>query len=642
MKAVEDRYGRLIWLANAASATPDWVRQYLPVFDGVTMYANWDEPTQIKLFAEIAPLLHDEFPQKIFEGGIHTTYCVHFHYGGVAPRLTEKYRNSWDITLAAKPDAVTITNWFDTYENSRIMPSYELDDSMLRIAQQRLAGWRGQEPRRTELPDLYVANYTNVLLGQPLRCEVLGFPLTDASKPVQITLELCDDQDAVVHAFPVRDMVLDDLRVEAFEMPSESLARYQALHPRLAYVWNGRTIRTDPFPPTLLVTSLRPHLLFWCRALKGMIVNQGERDWSLNGSHPGETASWPADGLGVISGSAFSNRSRADDVDHGGGWVRILRNGREMESFANWNLALTTVVRLPNPGAALDWYNLELENSNGGRYLSPPVWVSGATRPGLVALPILLESGEVREVEVEAARVPFFLYACDRDAGNLLLDSSGYEHHGYLGGAGYGGGHLARTGYRHEHVGPVPPLAAQDGVRFVAGADERGFLEFSGTGYVMIQGGTAFPYASTWELSVRPTEIGTRQEILGTPNGQLTVALGADGRIEVRRGGALEAAGGARPPEQTTVRLTGRAPVATGSWTQVAIVYDLRHVALYLNGELQQEELLAPSRAHEWINAVVLGGGCEFPYQPSPSFKGGLRQVRIYGRNLRPEEFLRP
>ena len=81
-----------------------------------------------------------------------------------------------------------------------------------------------------------------------------------------------------------------------------------------------------------------------------------------------------------------------------------------------------------------------------------------------------------------------------------------------------------------------------------------------------------------------------------------------------------------------------RAPVDT--WTHIAVVYDPQKLSLFVNGLLQDSKPLAPSRASEWINAVVIGGDCAFPYNPKPSFKGGIRGVRIYGRNLSPAEFL--
>ena len=639
---VEANHGRMIWLVNAWRSTPDWIRAMMPSVDGISMYANWSEETQRSLYQWIAPLMHTEFPQKIFEGAVHTTYCVHFHYGGVAPRLTEKYRNSWDITLAAKPDSVTITNWFDTYENSRIMPSYELDDSMLRIAKHRLAQWRGQTPAATVRPDLYVSNYVSVLLGQPVEVEVIGFPLKGDDRRARVSIELCTEAGGVVHRFAERSMSLDRMAVERFSVGSEALVRHRTLRPRLVYAWRGRSpARTQLLPPTHLVTSLRPHLLFWCRSLKRLILTAGGTDWTLDDVSSGGTATWPKDGLAVLSCGTYSNRSSATQVNRGGGWVRILRNGREIESFRKWDLKMTKTVRLPSPRNALDWINLELENANGGRYLSPSIWVSDGSRPGVVSLPILREDGTVADVSVEAARVPFFFYPCDRDTGGLLIDRSGYEHHGYLGGKGYGGGHLARTGYRHEHTGPVRP--GGDKSRPAWGQDETasGFLRFDGSSYAMIQGGTAFPYAATYECAVRPTRLGSEQGILGSANGQISLVMLEDGRVRASRAGAVEGMGGSTPPRRKSVAVTSAAPFATGKWSHIAVVYDLRKLKLYVDGRHQASKPVLPMRSHEWINAMVIGGLCKFPYKPVPGFVGDMRSVRFYGRSLEPGELLR-
>jgi len=253
---------------------------------------------------------------------------------------------------------------------------------------------------------------------------------------------------------------------------------------------------------------------------------------------------------------------------------------------------------------------------------------------------VWLGDGTVADVVVETARVPYFHYRCDRDTGGILLDSSGYEHHGYLGGKGYGGGHLARTGYRHEHTGAVAPTVAESAPKWQRGADGKGFLRFDGGNYVMIQGGTAFPYASTYECSVRPRTTGTQQAILGAPNGQIRLARLADGRIEASRDQAVEGMGGSKPQRGKPATVVSQRPVAEGHWTHIAVVYDLRRLTLYIDGQLQGSAASVPLRSHEFINALVLGGDCGFPFNPKPGFVGDLLDVRIYGRNLAPAEFL--
>ena len=637
--AIESKHGRMIWLMDAAHASADKIRRFMPVFDGVSMYANWSEEGQRKLYGEIGPVMRTEFPHKIFEGGVHTTYMVHFHYGGVAPKLTEKFRNSWDIALEAKPDSVAITNFFDCYENSRILPSYEMDDILLRISQDRLARWREQSPPASDEPDLYVANYTNVILGQDMDFEVIGFPLKGENKTVAVKLDICDSAEKVLHSFPEREMVLDAMKVETFSLPSEGFCEHLCVHPRVQYTRGGQTLDSYLLPQTNLVTSLRPHMLFWCRALNHVIRIDTSREWTMNAAGPGEPLAWPKDAVGLIRSHAFSQGMRGVK-NRGGGWVRVLRNGREIESFAKWDLRFLWPVRLPDPVGALDWYNLELESAEC-KYLSPPIWVGGAMRPGEVDLPIRTSVGEVSSVRVDAARVPYFMYECDTDTGALLMDSSGYEHHGYLGGKGYGGGHLAYTAYRHEHKGLLSQT--HEGYpKWAKDADGTGHLTFDGVSYVMIQGGTAFPYASTYELFVRPDKLGQRMGILGAANAQVNIYLTRDGHIEASRLGAVEGEGAATPNDapKTTAKVLSQSTVPTDRWTHIAVVYDLKTLSLYLDGKLQGQAPLAPSPSAEWINAVVVGGTCAFPYKPRDFFIGDIRRLRIYGRNLAPVEFL--
>ena len=70
------------------------------------------------------------------------------------------------------------------------------------------------------------------------------------------------------------------------------------------------------------------------------------------------------------------------------------------------------------------------------------------------------------------------------------------------------------------------------------------------------------------------------------------------------------------------------------------MTYDLRTLRLYLDGTLEDEKPSLPNRGHEWINHLLLGAANKWVWEPIQRFKGDIRDVRIYGRNLQPEEFL--
>ena len=156
----------------------------------------------------------------------------------------------------------------------------------------------------------------------------------------------------------------------------------------------------------------------------------------------------------------------------------------------------------------------------------------------------------------------------------------------------------------------------------------------------MVMGGTAFPGAFTYELSVRPAALGREMGLLGTANGQVNVTLLADGALRVEKTGARDA-NGAEANTRFTRACVSSSRIEPGVWTKVAVTYDLRLLRLYVNGTACGEVSVGPMRNHERINHVTIGSKCGFVYEPRDFFKGDIRAVRMYGRNLAPEEFLK-
>lgn len=635
LTAVEERFGRMVWLIDANKATPEFLRRYMPVLDGISMYGNWGETTQQEVFAAIAPVMQQEFPEKIFEAAVQNQYCNHFHYGGVAPRLMDKYLASWATTVAAGVDAITLTNLFDHYEHSHHLPSYSWEDILLRIAQYHLAGWRGEAPYRSPIPEYYVLNSANVMIGQEAPFDVISFPTTDRRR-LGLQLGVADALGRSLHEWEKIELNPEQFSVHRFNLPTLPLAGHRALYPQV----NGQAYPQG----TNLVTSIRPWMLYWARSnLNRIGIRPSDnpeldpRSWRFNGHAGGSDVPYPEDGWGCIS--AYARPNSGPERYHSGGHVRILRNSREIARFYNWDLNFSRIFPLPDPGGALDYYQLELENHFGSRFTTAPVWVIPRQRPGQISMPVPVQGGGTAEIEVDANRVPYFHYCCQNDTGLLLQDSSGYEHHGYIGGSGYGGGHLQQTGYRHEHTGPVPPRQPDDPV-FQRDADGRGYYRFKGQGYMMLMGGTMPAYASTVELRVRLTQR-LPGGVLGTGNRQLSLQLLEDGRLQVRKESGLEGMGGNKPARHVVAEIVSAQPLPLDRWLRISVVYDLQHVFLYLDGQLQGQAPFAPCPEHEWFNAVVVGGLGTFPFgRPERHGQMDVSEIRVYGRNLSPEEFL--
>ncbi len=631
-KPVEDKHGPMIFLIDAAFAEPGSVEKILPYVDGITMYGNWSIAMQRDLFKHVVPVMKNKYPDKIFEAAVHATYLSHFSGGGVRPRLLDKYLASWNMTAAAKPDAIVLTNFFDIYENSRVLPSYELEDVLLKTAKARMADFAGQKLPGDNQPDFRLVNFTGILIGQDAAFDVVGFPVNLVNKNFELTLELLAPNGNVVHTFPKFSLNLEKLAVGRNNLSTLTLAEHYALIPRLSWQQSGGTIRGSMTGmPTNLVSSMLPHRLFWSRGSQNRLAMKSVAPWSLNGCGTGEMAQYPADGVGVILSNSIQEAPWYHQrTDTAGDHVRIMRNGLELTSFSKRDLNLAMPVHLPDPGGSIDYYHLELENRHGVRFTTQPVYLTANRRPGKVTVPVLTTGNRIASAQIDAARIPFFYYPGNEFTGNLWRDQSGYEHHGHVN-ARWDGGKLATTGYHYEHLG-IPGSGDPAGdPSFERDADGSGFRRFKGAGFVAMMGGTAFPYASTWEMELRIPEA-RQQAILSTIQNQLNIAMSSDGYLTVSR---------SNPSSKQSAVLKSKAPFPLGAWTKLTVVYDMAKLRFYLNGELQSEAAIPPDRAHEDLNSVYFGARARFPHGClEPYYQGDLRNLRLYGRNLSMEEWL--
>ena len=152
-------------------------------------------------------------------------------------------------------------------------------------------------------------------------------------------------------------------------------------------------------------------------------------------------------------------------------------------------------------------------------------------------------------------------------------------------------------------------------------------------------GGTAFPYAFTYEASVKPEVFGKKQGIIGTPNGQMNLELTKDGKLCAWR---LSSTGEFPDETKTYSEIVSEERLEPGKWYKIAVVYDLKKLSLYINGKLQGATASIPDRKHERMNMLTIGSLCKAPWDPVTFFVGDIKDVRIYGRNLKPDEFLHP
>ena len=651
---LEKEFGPMVFLANlrglrgaVMSDTTELakeVRRYMPYFDGVSNYGSSGVENQRKIAEAIAPIMHNEFPQKIYEGCIHGTYTCHFHMGGLAVDLSQYYRDSFDLMTKANPDSINITNLFDHYENSLIFPCYEREDFMIRYAQY----WSSTRPNgkpfpKIKTPELVVTNHVMNLLGrEDVRMEVIGFPFDANDTKVKIQLDLCDTTGKVIKSYPEELLDLSKTaQVRSYTFPALEAEKYRGVAPRLRYTWMKKNYKMNYNPMTLIAAGVRSYRMYWARSTKNALILRGGADslWYMGNVSTGGTLSYPRGGI-VNFMAYLKPRWGEGKRNMNYSQYAIKRNGNEFYRSTeginrlNANLALP----LPASGEALQYFHLEMENAEGVKFQTLPIWVAPPTRKGMVKIPVWTPDKKITEVEIEEFRVPYYYYPCNTNSGNVLLDVSGYVHNGNIAGGGYGGGHLGHTGYYYYHNGPIAPNTK---VKFMRDEKGKGFYRFGGKDSITIMGGTAMPYASTYEISVRVPELGTKMGLFGTGNNQINLAILPDGKLWLQRANEREGKAAKPPKKIFNAEIVSKDRIQVGKWHRVAVTYDLKKIRLYLDGKLQGEADVPPSEGHEWINHLLVGSLCQWVWTPKDRLKGDIRDIRIYGRNLKPEEFLK-
>lgn len=634
--ALDAEFGRMVYLFNyrrfnpqdGAAAFEERIRSYLPYFDGLSNYGSHGIDAQ-RIAASVIPKVMKDYPGKIYEGGIHSTYTCHFQMGGLEVPLSRDWRASVDLFLSRDPDgpdSVMLTNLFDHYENSLVYPCYEREDLLLRYLEWALSGWRGGVFRKEKTPELVLVNPCMRQLGwHDLDLEVLGFPIDSDVQSVTVTVEICNAGGKVLKRLPSRSFKLDAFRAESFSVPTLEFADERGVLPRLTWEWKGRKRVLPCNPMTILSPSMRSYRMYWARSTRSVLKVEKGREWSMDGVGPGATH--PA---AVNPALVVSELDTASSKDRCGGHLRhgLRRDGLEYSFTTDWGRKLEQqqLYTLPPAGKALHWYELEIENANGCRYRTLPIWETDGSRTARVSVPVWKPDGSIADVEVEDVRVPFWHYPCDRDSGSYLVDVSGHQHNGYVNGSGFGGGHLGYTGYYHYHNGPVKLMKPDQKSIFRKDEKGRGCIRFTGSDYVVVMGGTAFPGACTYEMAIRPASIGREMGLLGTNGGQINLTILPDGKLLAEHGEA---------------RLVSKTILKTNEWCRLAVVYDLKRLELFVDGKHDASVAAPPCREHEWLNHVLIGAKCEKVYDPVRKYEGDMRDVRFYGRNLTPEEFLK-
>lgn len=266
---------------------------------------------------------------------------------------------------------------------------------------------------------------------------------------------------------------------------------------------------------------------------------------------------------------------------------------------------------------------------------------------------------EVRDVEVPKFRIPFWDYKFDRDRGEVCWDSSGYNHHGYLGGRiaysdfgpyWYNYGNYFKLWKTRAELGSQPDSTAPV---YKMDSDGTTYLYFDGVNdRVHLPPRTMFPYGETWEMVIRPERTGKPAMLVQPASAggkrKMTIGLDKDGYLVVEAITSFQYDYPNLDAPLVIGAIRSNLPTSTKKWTHIAVVNDCRHITLYVDGKQQGTPLTVKKPAaifkaqtmvklggrfagsdHQWI----ADGGTDF-------YKGGMKEVRVTGRPLSPNEFL--
>ena len=696
-----------IWLLTDHFWKPDFIDEWLPVMDGAAQYAAGSHSHRMKASAEI---IRSEWPQKIFDANAGPGHQSALQGGtGVDKGFgTRKLRDALENAIETLDgDAIHITNWNDYEENSHIFPSYMRRHSRLNMVRDYLMEWRGTPVERSA-PELIVSNPSNLMVGEHLWLEVASLPVSLES-PGSITIKaaLSNAAGEIVHRFEAAEIDAASRKAVDFPVQTLGLAGNKSLHPVVEYTWHGKTRGPFHLRPTRLWVGLAPVDLPWSTPLDEWAGDLAV-DWELRRPdlaepvRPGETLIVdPGDDPLLHLTRTLNPAAKGIESE-----TNLLLNGAFEQPFFMRNAAYAEPVNETlweyrhTDEAPFAWLEIETETAKprfieladgGKRFLPEPkrVWNS---RPIFVAKggawqePVTVPVGvyeedseklheawetsnynmflgvpiaEVVDVEVPKYRVPFFHYRFDRDRGNLAYDRSGYEHHAWLGTHGrnrfhesgpYGfrfSHHFANARFPLEKPGDVnrhAPEFRQD--------DAAGYLRFDGEhNYILFPPYTRLPQSGTYEMWIRHRPNGNEQTLLsaqpqwligqaGRRPMQFVLSLDAEGRPVLRT-----EVGGRREAER---RLSESLP--EDGWTHLALVHDLRHWHLYLNGEPVGEPLDSyPLGEYRGFTEMLFGlrptgkGNAwnhNNPNQVADPFAGDLHELRFSARPLAPEEFL--
>ena len=241
---------------EAVEECKTYLRSYLDVCDGIYFHyaaalKHKDRTFDDEFYRELfIPLFKSVLAEPKYRGKYLGLSAYHSHYNadlslGLQEDGTKTLRRSLAAALDAAPDIVIMPEWDEVNENTCIRPTVFNSFASQRILRYHTDGLKGLKPGprpgdNTSVPNLVISYRKILTLGEVLAVEVLNVPDATASGPLEIRLELTDRTGVVVRRLDPAELDSAELVDHTFRVPTETLAAYRALCPRLIVGGYGR------------------------------------------------------------------------------------------------------------------------------------------------------------------------------------------------------------------------------------------------------------------------------------------------------------------------------------------------------------------------------------------------------------------
>lgn len=505
-------------------------------------------------------------PNGLLVGGIAVGY-IGQSSGFYRPFLnTGTLRHNWEAALANGVDWVCLTTWNDYIEQTQFEPSVLNRDVLLRINREYLDLWRGTEPVERP-PRVCYSYHDEVVIGDDLTIEILGFTYTTPAAAVQV--RLLDESGKVLHKFPAVKLDPKKMTVETLRLTHDQLQDFKVIRVQSALiVGNGKTEFKELHPIIRRLGRLE--------SVRTVRLSQDDM-----------TSPTISLLLGESDGSPIA-RIRINSWTFAGKY-ELLRNGwpvAEGEISHFWKPVCEIVVPLPPvPRSPEDIFLVRLTDvsrrvgfSNPALFRSSelngtsmqaviitgsdfdenwPLWHSRISR---------LQKPELRNMKIYERDVFKIRYDFLKEEKELLVSNSNWRIPARLGRAGgFGWGAIKEAMPKWQKgVGP--------------NGSERMLLWFDGDNDNIGIASRTMPYGPfTIEMLLKPEAAGKGMTLFSDCCG-ITLSLNRELFPVLARG---------------RNSVVGKKELVSGKWFHLAAVYTGNALKLYLNGEKIGEEKAA-------------------------------------------------